>query len=106
MINVFCKIIKTPLILDNNNYSDKIYKELKEGNINILNDSKINNCLTRIEMEIKINNNYKYISGMGFSCNIPSKKIKVLITNNNIIDEEFLSNQKNLIIFIQNKKKK
>ena len=102
--NVFCKIIKTPLILDNNNYSDKINNAIKDGNNNILNDYKINSCLTKIEMEITINNNYKYISGMGFLCNIPSKKMKALITYNNIIDEEFLNNQKKLIIFIQNKK--
>ena len=49
---------------------------------------------------IKINNKLKLISGIGFFCKIPSKNLKVLLTNNNILDKTFLDNEKKLIYFI------
>ena len=44
----------------------------------------------------KININQK--KGTGFFCNIPSKDIKVFITNNNILDEKIIKINKNLIV--------
>ena len=40
------------------------------------------------------------ISGSGFFCNIPSKNLKVLFTNNHILDKTFLDNEKKLIYTI------
>ena len=71
-----------------------------QTNYNILN---INNCIVKIEGEIKINNIPKYIRGIGYLCNIPSKNIKVLITYNKVINLEFLNNIKKLIVYINNK---
>ena len=34
----------------------------------------------------------------GFFCNIPQKEIKVLITNNHVIDEDYL-NKENRIVY-------
>ena len=39
--------------------------------------------------------------GTGFFCYIPSKEIRVLITNNHIIDENFINNEKELIIYLE-----
>ena len=107
IINVTCRILKSPLILDNNNMeSNIIYNNIEEENedkINI-NDDKIKKCIVKIEMEIKIKDEYKYISGIGFLCNITSKNMKVFITYNHIIDLEILNNEKKLIFFINNKK--
>jgi hypothetical protein len=43
----------------------------------------------------------KALTGTGFFCDIPSKEIKVLLTNNHIIDEKFLINQKKLMFSIE-----
>ena len=39
-------------------------------------------------------------TGTGFFVNINEKQIKVLITNNHVIDEEFLERENNIIFFI------
>ena len=44
----------------------------------------------------KININQK--KGTGFFCNIPSKAVKVFVTNNHILDEKILKINKNLIV--------
>jgi hypothetical protein len=36
----------------------------------------------------------KSLTGTGFFCDIPSKEIKVLLTNKYFIDEKFLINEK------------
>ena len=109
IININCRILKTPLVLDNNNIeSNIIYNNIEEENeekINI-NDFKIKKSIVRIEMEIKINEEYKYISGIGFICNIPSKNMKAFITYNHIIDLEFLNKEKKLIFFNNNNEEK
>ena len=61
-------------------------------------------------MEIEIDSDeddekYKYILGTGFLCNFKFNNIKVLITYNNIIDEDFIDNQEKLIFFIGDEKK-
>ena len=104
--NVVCKILKTPQILDDDNISDKIYSNIEyEKGDGIKDNMIIKRSIVRIEMEIKKNNKYEYILGTGFLCYIKSKNMKVLITYDNIIDEEFLNNQKKLIFFIQKEKK-
>ena len=106
--NIVCRILKSPLVLDDNctnNIYYKIGNKSEENNNNIFVDSKIKKSIVNIEMEIKINKNYKYISGIGFFFNIPSKNLKALITYSNIIDEEFLNSQKKLIFFNFKKEK-
>ena len=100
IINVNCRILKTPLILDNIEYNiiNNNIEEENEDNISI-NDYNIKKGIVKIEMEIKINDKYKYISGIGLLCNIKSKNMKVFITYNHIIDIEFLNNEKKLIFF-------
>ena len=43
----------------------------------------------------------KKITGSGFFCDIPSKQLKVLITNNHVIDQNFLDNEKKLVYSIE-----
>ena len=107
IINVTCIILKTPLILSNNETDQDIiakneinYNGNNDDNINYLD---INKYITKIETEIKINENLKYISGIGLLCNIPIKYIKVLITYNHIINFELLNEMKKLRILINNK---
>ena len=104
--NITCRILKTPLVLDNNNLIENIYNEININENNNKIEYIINKCIVKIEMEIKINEQYKYISGIGFLCNIPTKNIKVLITYSNIIDSEFLNKQNKLIFFNNNNEKK
>ena len=54
--------------------------------------SGIENCICKIITLTK--------TGTGFFVNIPEKNIKVLITNNHIIDEEFLEKENKIIYFI------
>ena len=54
-------------------------------------NAKLEQKVCKIILEI---NKDKAMSGTGFFCDIPSKEIKVLLTNNHIIDEKFLINEK------------
>ena len=69
-----------------------------EGTTQIL--YQLKNCICKIE-----NENGK---GTGFFCNIPynNNKLKVLITNNHIINEEILSNNKIIKVSINDDKEK
>ena len=58
--------------------------------------SGIEKCVCKIEVEIKIGDEYKYQTGSGFFCNIPSKNLKVFLTNNHILNQEFLDNSKKI----------
>ena len=101
-----CKILKSPLVLDNNNivnnFYDKIQEEKKYENIIINNDIKIN-CICRIEFETKIKDKLEFISGMGFLCNISSKNMKALITYNHIINFDILNYENKISYIINNK---
>ena len=67
-----------------------------EGTIKILN--QLQNCICKIQNE---NGN-----GTGFFCNIPyqNEKLKVLITNNHIINEKIIKKYKRINISINNDK--
>ena len=52
----------------------------------------IDKCVCKIKAKIK--------HGTGFFCNIPHKEIKVLITNNHIIDEDYLYKENRLVYSI------
>ena len=53
-------------------------------------------------MEANINNKGEYTSGIGILCNIPSKNMKCLITNNSIINIDFLNKGNKIILYINN----
>ena len=59
--------------------------------------AKFENCVCKL----KINNENNISYASGFFCYIPSTKIRALITNNHIINQEFLKNQKKITIYIQ-----
>ena len=107
IITIHCNILKTPLILDDYNISEKIYNQLNINNFieNNINDIK-SQCICEIKMEIKEGEKYKFISGMGILCNIKDKNMKALITNNNIINLDILINESKLIYFKKNNQKK
>ena len=67
--------------------------------------SEVKKCVCKIKQEIEIEDRKTLRTGTGFFCNIPSKDIKVLITNNHILDLEFLNKEEKLIIFIEKEKK-
>lgn len=50
-------------------------------------------------------NNSKTISGTGFFCSVPTKNIKLFITNNHVLDQDFLDNEKKLVYFIYDDQK-
>ena len=105
IINITCKVIKSPLVLDSNSIQSKpimnnnIVINNQNGN-NLLN---VNNCIVKIEGEIKINNKPNYIRGIGYLCNITSKNMKVLITYNHVLNLECLNKMNKLIVYINNR---
>ena len=110
VVHVICNVSKSPIILDtNNSYIDSINKYIAEEKGKDNNDiTHIKNSIIKIEMEIainEINDDYRYICGIGFLCNIPSKNMKALITFSNIIDRYFLIKAKSLKFFIKNEEK-
>ena len=75
------------------------------NNNNINNQININNCIVKIEGEIRKINSLNYIKGIGYLCNITAKNIKALITYNKIINLKYLNKLKKLIININNEEK-
>ena len=69
-------------------------------------ESGIEDCIVRIRIEVKINGKLKSKEGTGFFCNIPSKHMKVFITTNHILNQEFLDREKKLILSLKNKQQK
>ena len=68
--------------------------------------SGIEDCLARLRIEVKINGKLKSKEGTGFFCNIPSKHMKVFITTNHVLNQEFLDQEKKLILSLKNKLQK
>ena len=101
VINITCRIIETPLVLSfigglPTNNTIKIDK-----NILLNRDSFI------AKFDVVINNNgtKQYSQGIGYLCNISSKRIKVLITYNYMINLNYLNNIIQLTIYINNNKR-
>jgi len=82
IITIHCNILKTPLIIDDYNISEKIYNQLNITNFieNNINDIK-SQCICEIKMEIKEGEKYKFISGMSILCNIKNKNMKACIND-------------------------
>ena len=107
VINIICKTLKSPLILDSN--EEQPTKIIDNNNIinnkfdnNMLNNY-YNNYIVKIEGEIKNNSISSCVRGIGYLCNIPSKNMKILITYNETINLEILNNIQKLKIYINNK---
>ena len=64
-------------------------------------NSEVEKCICKIIIEEKP----KQKSGIGFICYIKQYNKKVIITNNHVINEDFLKNKKKLKILIDKKKK-
>ena len=65
-------------------------------------NSGIKKCICKIKQEI---DSKKCKKGTGFFCNIKEKNIKIFVTNNHVLDQEFLNKEKKLIVFIDEEKK-
>ena len=63
--------------------------------------NKFKNCVCKLE----ISNDGKKKSGTGFFCYIPSKEIRILITNSHIINEKYLKDEKEIICIFKEKDK-
>ena len=83
LILITCNILKSPLVLN------------RESIYNFNEENKYKN-LCKIEMEIKIDNKAKLISGVGILCNLRFKNMKAFITYNHVINFDFLNNEKKL----------
>ena len=63
-------------------------------------NSGIKNCVFKLKFKVEIENGKSATKlGTGFICNIPNKCIKAFITNNHVINQEFLNNEKKLILY-------
>ena len=87
----------------NNNY-DKV-KIMNEQNIIVPayiceNVAEYKKCVCKLQF---LKNNSAF-TGTGFFCYIPSKNIRVFITNNHVIDQEFLNKEKELRIYYEEKR--
>ena len=70
------------------------FRELKK-----IANSEIEKCVCKIIKEEEMK------SGTGFFCNIPQKKLKVIITNNHVINEKNLNEDKKIKIEVEEKEK-
>ena len=82
----------------------------KSGTIDYQALEKITNSgladhIYKIQREVKTNDKYIFKSGNGFFFQIPSKNYKFFLTNNTILDQEFLDNEKKLILEDKNGKR-
>ena len=105
IINITCTILKTPLILSNNDFDLNYYHDVEdEININLTNIGEImNKYIIRFEIEANINGNNEFRSGIGVLCNIPSKKLKAIITFNHSLNLEFLNDGKKMVLYINDR---
>ena len=64
----------------------------------IMNSNSFSQNVCKIEISNKITKTY----ASGFFCHIQSKELRVLISNNHVINEQFLKNVKELTIYLTN----
>ena len=73
--------------------------------LELLINSGIANCAFKILREEKSNNQLIFKSGTGFCFNLPDKGYKFFLTNNYILNQEFLDSEKKLILYDKNDNK-
>ena len=78
---------------------------LDYGRIDKIMNAKLNDKVCKIKLKIKLDNKIITGTASGFFCYIPSKEMKVLITNNHVINQTFLDNENKLIFSIEIDKK-
>ena len=108
-INILDDDEKKKLINNNNDVKDvisNIYTINNKIDDRTMDKNIIERYLIQIRMEAKIEDKYKFISGMGVLCNIPTKKMKALITYNDVINLEILNNTEKLIYYDYKNEKK
>ena len=59
----------------------------------------VTNCAWKLLREVRVNYKLVFQSGTGFFLNIPSRDYKFFITSNHLLDQEFLTNEKKLVIY-------
>lgn len=68
-------------------------------------NSNIKKCVCKIAIEIKCDGQLCYKFGTGFFCHIKSKNLNFLMTNNHVLNKEFLHNPQNLTYYTWDEKK-
>jgi protein-tyrosine phosphatase len=76
------------------------FKKLKQ-----ITNSGIEKCICKIIIIDEVSDENKFKSGTGFFYDIPEKKIKILLTNNHLINKKFLENEKKLTYEIEEEEK-
>ncbi len=69
-------------------------------------NSNIKKCVCKIALEIISDGELCYKFGTGFFCEIKSKNLKFLMTNNHVLNKEFFDNPQNLTYYTWDEKKK
>ena len=90
---------------DKENIINQANTILDYGSIDKIMNAKLNDKVCKIKLKIKLDNEIITGTASGFFCYIPSKKMKVLITNNHVINQTFLDNENKLIFSIEIDKK-
>ena len=105
VINITCKILKTPLVLSNSELDLNYYNDIEDDiNMNLTNVGvMMNRYIIKYEIEATINEKDEFKSGIGVLCNIPDKRIKALLTFNHFINLNFLNQSRKLILYINGK---
>jgi hypothetical protein len=102
VINITCNILKTNLILSDDEVESNLISYNTNEDVN-KDKANISDNIIKFEMEAKINGEIKYTKGIGVLCNIPSKKIKALITYNHMMNFDFLNKGEKMILYINKK---
>ena len=102
VINITCNILKTNLILSDDEVESNLISYNTNEDVN-KDKANISDYVIKFEMEAKINGEIKYTKGIGVLCNIPSKKIKALITYNHMMNFDFLNKGEKMILYINKK---
>jgi surface protein len=102
VINITCNILKTNLILSDDEVESNLISYNTNEDVN-KDKANISDYVIKFEMEAKINGEIKYTKGICVLCNIPSKKIKALITYNHMMNFDFLNKGEKMILYINKK---
>ena len=68
-------------------------------------NSGLADYIYKIQIEVKSNNQLVFKSGTGFFFQIPSKNYKFFLTNNTVLNQEFLDKEKKLSLINKNGQK-
>ena len=62
-----------------------------------MNSFGLGNCVYKILREVNKKGKLEFQSATGFCVHIPSQEYKFFVTNNHVLDEDFVNHQKKLI---------